>query len=373
MQIKFLIPALMFTGITTNLAAQNVGIGMSSPTRAKLELNGMVGNTTAIFGAVANGIGLISSWPHVGFNAYYNQGYRYIGAGHAVLQYFTANTGDWGFEAYAEGAKDALVTGQKSALSINNLGRVGIGSGSDFNAQLTVMKDADKDCAAFFAAPQWSAFNYTASEYTAIRGGVAQGKVVLNYYAQNSKIAIGVDGTSVGINSAGPVYPLEMYAPDFCVALMRVGSLNHWIITVSQYYLKFFFRSTTANNTIIQLGAFDYNTGQYSPSSDRRVKKQIEPLPPMMQKIMQLQPYSYEMKYNNPNHDQTFGLIAQDVKEIFPSLVHATRNANTGYENIKDVHTLNYSGLAPLVIKALQEQQAQLKQLEERTGRLETH
>jgi hypothetical protein len=371
MHVKYLIPSLLFTVFTANLPGQNVGIGTSAPVRAKLELHGMVGNTSAIFGASANGIGLGVNWPNVEFNAYYNGGYRYIGNGFAMLQYLSPVNGSMVFEPYASGNKDALVTGQRAALAIVASGRVGIGVNPGFNAQLNVGRDAGKDCSAFFSAPQWSAFNYGSSEYTAIRSGANQTKLYLNYYAQNSKIVIGVEGSHVGINSGVPVYPLELRVPDFAIALMRMGSLNQWIITVSQYYLKLFFRSTTANNTINQLGSFDYNNGSYYASSDRRLKKQIEPLPPTLQKLMLLQPYSYAMKCNNPNNLQTMGLIAQEVKEVFPSLVHVTQNANTGYENIKDVHTLSYSGLAPIIIKALQEQQAQLAHLEERTARLE--
>jgi hypothetical protein len=282
-----------------------------------------------------------------------------------------ANTGDWGFESYANGAKDALVTGAKLTLSIYANGRVAIGPNPDYNSQLSVGRDAGKDASAFFAAPQWSAFHYGASEYTVIRAGPDQGKLYLNYYPLNSKIAIGGGSTLVGINSAAPVYPLEMRHPDFGLGLMRIGSLNHWLISVSLSYLKLFFRSTTANNSLTQLGVFDYTTGHYSSSSDRRMKKQIAPLPPMLSKLMQLQPYQYEMRYNNPGRDQTFGLIAQDVIKVLPELVHVTQNANTGYQGITDVHTLNYSGLAPMIIKALQEQQAQLALLEETTVGLE--
>ncbi len=77
------------------------------------------------------------------------------------------------------------------------------------------------------------------------------------------------------------------------------------------------------------------------------------------------------MKYNNPNHDQTCGLIAQDVKKLFPTLVHVTQDANTGYEGISDVHTVAYSGFAPIVIKGLQEQADMLKKLDERLSALE--
>jgi hypothetical protein len=367
----YLIAALLPLFMAANISAQNVGIGTLSPTRAKIELNGMVGNTTAIFGADANGIGLVSSWPHLQYNGYFNGGHRYINNGFVVGQFLDGGNGTLGFDMSASGVKDALVTGTKNAIRFASNGRVGIGQNPGFTAQLNVARDPGMDCTAFFSAPQWSAFNYGPTEYTAIRGSANLTKLNLNYYAQNSKIVMGAEGNFLGINSAGPVYPLEIRAPDFCIGLMRLGSDNQWIMTVSQYYFKLFFRASTSNNTINQLGSFDYNTGQYSASSDSRIKKQVEPLPPTLEKLLKLKAYRYEMKYNNPNHDETIGLIAQEVKAIFPALVHVTQNANTGYKDINDVHTLSYSGLAPIVIKALQEQQAQLAALEERTARLE--
>ena len=54
------------------MSAQNIGIGTSTATRAKLELNGMVGNTTAIFGSEGNGMSLVTNWPGVEFNSYVN-------------------------------------------------------------------------------------------------------------------------------------------------------------------------------------------------------------------------------------------------------------------------------------------------------------
>lgn len=372
MQIKSLIIIIAIAGVAFKLSAQNVGIGTSAPTRAKLEVNGMVGNTTAIFGAGGNGVGLVAGSPSVGLNGYYNGGHRYLNNGYMVNTYLDATTGIMGFNAYASGAMGALATALRPGLTIAANGRVSIGDnpGLGYNAQLSVGKDADKDCSAWFSAPQWSAFNYTSAEHTYIRSGANLTKLFLNYYPQNSKIVMGGGTTNVGINWSLPVYPLEIHQTSFGIGLMRMGSLNHWLFSVNNY-LKFYFRSTTLDNAFSQLGVFDYITGQYSASSDRRMKKQIEPLPPMLQKLMLLQPCRYEMKYNNPGHDETIGLIAQDVKQVFPALVHATQNANTGYPDISDVHTIAYSGLAPIVMKALQEQQAQLLQLEERIKSLE--
>ena len=371
--MKSLLLIIAIAAAAFSLSAQNVGIGTSAPTRAKLEVNGMVGNTTAIFGTSGNGVGLVAGSPNVELNGYYNGGHRYLNTGYLVNAYLDTATGIMGFNTYASGAGGSLATAARPAITIAPNGRVSIGDnpGLGFNAQLSVGKDADKDCSAWFSAPQWSAFNYTSAEHTYLRSGANLTKLFLNYHPQNSKIVMGGGTSNVGINWSLPVYPLEIHANDFGIGLMRLGSLNHWIITVSQNYLKFFFRSTTANITISQLGAFDYTTGQYSASSDRRIKKQIEPLPPMLEKLMQLKVYRYEMKHNNPKHDETFGLIAQEVKKIFPTLVHVTQNAHTDYEGISDVHTIAYSGLAPIVMKALQEQRVQLLLLEERTMRLE--
>jgi hypothetical protein len=369
LKIKSLISALVFTGFASMLGAQNVGIGTTSVTRAKLVLNGMVGNTTAIFGSGANGIGLISSWPGIDFNAYVNGSHRYINNGYAMVQSLNPDNGYMTFQAYGSGSKDASLTGGRSAITIAANGRVGIGDNPGFNAQLSVGRDADKNGSAYFAAPQFSTFNYGAAEHTTLYGSPQLG---INYYAQNSKIAFGVDGSMVGVNWSIPVYPLEVHSPDFSIGLMRIGHYNQWLMTVNNNFLKLYFRVNGDNpQATFQRGQFSYTNGVYTASSDRRGKKQIEPLPPMLEKIMQLQAYYYKMKYNNPNQEQTFGLMAQEVKEIFPALVHVTQNANTGYKDITDVHLLQYSGLAPMIMKALQEQRTQLSQLEEQTARME--
>src|SRR5690242_19737063 len=54
--------------------SQNVGIGIDNPIRAKLEVNGAAGATSAIFGGEGAGISLQRSWPSVGFNQYYTGG-----------------------------------------------------------------------------------------------------------------------------------------------------------------------------------------------------------------------------------------------------------------------------------------------------------
>jgi hypothetical protein len=79
---RFTCSACIALMIAQTSFSQNVGIGTLAPTRARLEVNGKIGNTVAIF-EDGHGVSLISSWPEVGFNAYYNNGPRYLSNGFA--------------------------------------------------------------------------------------------------------------------------------------------------------------------------------------------------------------------------------------------------------------------------------------------------
>jgi hypothetical protein len=360
--------------------SQNIGINNTNPTRAKLEVNGMVGNTAAIFGSDGTGIGIIASSPEIGFNAFYNGGTRYVHDGYAAVQFLGHTLGYIGFDVHGSGFRDAPVSFNRRAMTIVNNGRVGIGPSPAFNATLDVSNHPGFNSTAYFAAQDnFSAFNYSSSEYTAIRGVASSGAhsdISFNHFAPNSKISLCGGSGYVGINWSAPVYPMEVHAPGgggFEMSLMREGSNNNWSLGTSQGYLKLYFCDVSSVTQFVrnQKGSFDPTHGTYSASSDFRIKKNIESLPNMLKKIMQLKPRKYEMIKNNPGHDQTFGLIAQEVKEIFPELVHVSQATNTGYKNISDLHMLNYSGLASPIVKALQEQQLMLNELENKLQKME--
>lgn len=93
--------------------------------------------------------------------------------------------------------------------------------------------------------------------------------------------------------------------------------------------------------------------GAYSQASDRRLKEDIKPMETMRDKVMKLKPstYFYTASRANAPH-RSIGFIAQEVEELFPEVVTA---ADGGYK------MLNYSAFGVIAIKALQEQQEQLK------------
>ncbi|MDD3181588.1 MAG: tail fiber domain-containing protein [Alphaproteobacteria bacterium] len=96
----------------------------------------------------------------------------------------------------------------------------------------------------------------------------------------------------------------------------------------------------------------------YDPS-DRRLKHDIKPLTGMLDKFSQIKGYSFRM---NQGNDKKFGVIAQELETVFPSLVH---EIGDGYKGV------DYLGLiGPLVaaVNELKQQNADLKVIVERQG-----
>ena len=127
-----------------------------------------------------------------------------------------------------------------------------------------------------------------------------------------------------------------------------------------------------------------YTTGSYQ-SSDQRFKKNIRqlPTPEILDKIMQLNPRSYEFLDNeelksrrlpalNARGGTHVGLLAQEVEQLFPELVVDVVSAlELSEEQINNQETpqtittkaINYQELTVLLLAAIQQQQVQIEQL----------
>jgi hypothetical protein len=128
-----------------------------------------------------------------------------------------------------------------------------------------------------------------------------------------------------------------------------------------------------------------YTTGSYQ-GSDRKLKSDIQPLNNAIQLIQKLKPSTYEYKTNEfaqmelPEGRQ-YGLIADEIKQVFPSMVkQAVQPAK--YENddrsngrlvAEEVsfEAVNYTAMIPVLIAAMQEQQAMIEAQQRRIEALE--
>jgi hypothetical protein len=97
----------------------------------------------------------------------------------------------------------------------------------------------------------------------------------------------------------------------------------------------------------------DRVTGVYAALSDRRYKKDIIPLSPVLAKVKNLKAYNYRYLDSEETDRKVNGFMAQDLLTDFPELVYQR------YDRTKDkpLYTVDYSGFGVIAIKAIQEQQ----------------
>ena len=89
-------------------------------------------------------------------------------------------------------------------------------------------------------------------------------------------------------------------------------------------------------------------TGTIIMTSDKRLKKNIQSLDNVTAKINKLRPVTYRWKEDDK---PASGLIAQEVQNIFPGLVHQRSDS--------DLLAIDYLQLSPYLIKGLQETNAE--------------
>ena len=104
----------------------------------------------------------------------------------------------------------------------------------------------------------------------------------------------------------------------------------------------------------IQRSFIDHVSGDYFNMSDASLKKNISPLPPVLDKVAQLKPSSYYMK-DGKEDDIQIGFIAQDIEKLFPQLV----------EEVSGLKGVAYSQVSVIAIKAIQELTEQNNTLQE--------
>jgi hypothetical protein len=109
-------------------------------------------------------------------------------------------------------------------------------------------------------------------------------------------------------------------------------------------------------------------TGSWTLASDRRYKKNVEPIKNSLDQVTQLDPVKYEWKreeYPEKNfHDgKQVGLIAQDVEKILPNVVSTDSN---GYKSI------DYIKINLYLIEAIKEQQKSIEYLRNEVDELKS-
>ena len=113
----------------------------------------------------------------------------------------------------------------------------------------------------------------------------------------------------------------------------------------------------TVQNGSVTAGAFTTSGTvtalNFNATSDYRIKENVVPLDASFV-VDNLKPVYYT---NTKTNKQDTGFIAHEVQEIFPHLV-------TGEKDAKDMQTINYQAIIPILVKEIQELKARVQELE---------
>jgi len=97
-----------------------------------------------------------------------------------------------------------------------------------------------------------------------------------------------------------------------------------------------------------------YLTTAPDVSSDVRLKEKIKPIEFGLREVLQMNPVSYFLK-NDETKELQLGLLAQELKTLVPSIVHGDES--------KEMLSVSYTELIPVLINALKDQQKQIEAL----------
>ncbi len=353
--------------------SQSMGIGITNPKRALLEVHGAsgVGTTSAMFGG-EQGISFMKDFPAIGFNMYRDSttsGYRgrkmNIGYSAMISMNYDDALTPSGFviSSFPNGAAGSVLPSGTKMFSMFDFQFFINGDrlSTEPPASLIVGRGTGIDGTAAFSGTTFTSFfNFRTAENTYIRGGRLGSRVFINDLYKGD-IIIGSTGSRVGVNAPDPQYPFEVRQINGTGIKMVINRIGieyswEWKVGANPYHLYAFYNNAATTS-------FSNIDGTLTALSDNRLKKNIESLPSLIDRIVLLEPVTYEMKADNPTHFRTTGFIAQQVDELFPQLV--------AKGNETEMLSVKYTGFQVLAIKGIQEEQLKINALEQQSSEIE--
>ena len=195
-----------------------------------------------------------------------------------------------------------------------------------------------------FSASAGTAFNRTrliASD------GNGHGQGIIEMRARQLNI-----GLNPGVNT-DIVYPLRLVQNtlsdfgSYGFSIVNGGNSTHnWELFVANSGNLTLYYGLSAR------GFFSPTTGNYSATSDARLKTNIRPMQGTLANLMQVQPriYNFKTDLDNSYH----GFLAQELQLVFPEVVSEVEGRNDYDQNTLVV---DYAQISVLSVKAIQEQQ----------------
>jgi hypothetical protein len=381
---------------TTGVAA--IRIKLNSFIQSTYQYSSTTGATTIssnysdlrLLSGSGNGIWIANSTGNVSINNFTDSGYKLdvTGTGRfsgklkvettsanspQFLVKDTTNTG-YGVSSYFQNSGGKLYIGFgdqdyasfSDKLTITSAGNVGIGTSTPLS------KLHIKQSSGGYTGGIWVESNVNASE------------LYIHYASAIDAFAIGAT-----YETGGAYKPIAFFTSD--VERMRITSAGNVVINDTSviagaplgvksvsggqqaisiwntatsgtvYFMEFFTASMSSRGSITYNGT---NT-LYNASSDYRLKEDLKEYN-ALQIISKLKTYDFKWKESG---SRDYGMMAHELQEVLPNYVSGEKDSIDENGNIR-YQGVDYSKVVPILVKAIQEQQATITSLQEQINEL---
>jgi hypothetical protein len=363
------------TAVTVD-ASQNVGFGVTPTTSTS---TGIFQNQGGILWAYS------SSFQDLTQNAYYNGGYKYTTSAVATMYRQQAGSHVW-FNAVTGTAGNAITFTQ--ALTLDSSGNLNINNpASNSWLQWGGVNTINRSTAGAASLSIISLAANPANEPTTVNvctdssgntlkimGGVNVRGGQIDYCGGSAATDAGClrfrTGTGGGQGEQSERARFDA-SGNFLVGTTTSGYIGSEILTLSK----------NSGTTKWSVGPYTGQAGQFyvtagsgtgvfltstsatawSSNSDERLKTDLKPIENAAQKVASLRAVTGRYKTDDVGYSRVF-LIAQDVQAVLPEAV--TTTTLPGTDDQIEYLSLAYTDTIPLLVAAIQEQQAIIKQLQ---------
>jgi RPA family protein len=223
-------------------------------------------------------------------------------------------------------------------------------------------------------------FHYKSAIYFSRSGANGEGNLIfaMNEAANSNNVAITdevmrISSTSrVSIGGINPNAKLHINNTDNIGALrVQLGGQTR-LYVAENGNTAFYFNDTPTFRVELSNTANEDGRGranQWAVYSDQRLKSQRKEIDNAMSILSQLKPLRYfhhNSEYREGDNGRlsilqegefTYGLLAQEVHKILPEIVYQPK------DETRDLWSMDYTKLSPIMIKAIQEQQQEIDEL----------
>ncbi len=251
-----------------------------------------------------------------------------------------------GVSATASASGALVTTGSKNTILgpySGNQGSLDIRTASNY----IVLSDGDGNPRGFFNDTGYLKVAPSAGDLNGITGGYHE-----------------IVTASAGSNALR----LRQANASFNDTIFRVAS-NRNTTNNTYYFMDCLDSGGTAKFRVADSGNVTNTNNSYGSISDAKLKENITDATPKLDKLNQVRVVNYNLI---GDEKKQLGVIAQELEQIFPSIVDETADRDEeGNDLGTTTKSVKYSVFVPMLIKAIQEQQALITSLTTRITALE--